>query len=136
MAEIDQLKRAIQRSSELAKSGEERKALKLLDDSLAEAIRNNRSRWVRILSRHAATLSDSIGDLELARHYFEQSLAIDPDDPAGLYGLADVLFRQGETERAKQYAARCYLLSEQRGQERDRALMAMIAERWPELRNG
>jgi len=136
MTHIDQLKNVIQRSSELSKRGDDRQALKLLDDSLLEAIREHRGRWVRILSRHAAVISESIGDLDLVRHYFEQALTVDPNDPVGLYGVADVLFRQGKTATAKQYAAKCYSVSKQRGQEQDRILLASIAERWPELGNG
>ncbi len=61
--EIDLLKSVINGSSELSKQGQNEKALRLLDDSIAEAIRTNRSMWIRVLSRHAAAISDSMGDL-------------------------------------------------------------------------
>jgi tetratricopeptide (TPR) repeat protein len=134
--EIDVLKSAINKSSELSKRGQGQKALELLDDSIAEAIRTNRSVWVRVLSRHAAAISDSIGDLRLVKHYADQSLAYGSDDPAALYSLADALFQEGQTDLAKQCALKSYELSMQQDTEQGRALIELIIKRWPEVREG
>ena len=42
------------------------------------------------------------------KQYYEKSLALNPESPRALSGLADVAEVQGELELAKQYAARCY----------------------------
>lgn len=134
MSEVDQLKSVVNESSELSRLGENQKALKLLDDSIAQAMRENRSRWVQVLSRHAAVISDQMGDLGLARNYREQCLACDPDDPLALYTLADVLSRQGHPDLAKDYAVKSYQLAANSEEEDDRALIELIAKRWPEIR--
>ena len=41
-------------------------------------------------------------------HYYTQCLALQPDNPRALEGMADAAKEQGEIELAKQYAARCY----------------------------
>jgi tetratricopeptide (TPR) repeat protein len=133
MNELDQLKRIIQRSHELSKSGRAEEALALLDYSLSQAIREKREMWIRLLSRHAAVISDLMGDLQRVRHYYQQSLASDPNDVAALYGLAEALHRHGETELAKQYAFKCYHAVQQGQDEAHRALVEMILAVWPDL---
>ncbi len=133
MTEIDRIKRVVQESNEYSRTGENAKALKLLDESIAEAIRENDGRRVRVLSRHAAVISDHSGDLALVRRYCEQSLAYSPDDAFVRYSLADALLRQGQAEEGKQYAISSYKLSVQQGSERARSLVELILKRWPEL---
>jgi Tfp pilus assembly protein PilF len=133
MSDIERLKRAIHDSNELWKLGEYKRALKLLDDSIAEAIKENRSSWIRTLSHHAAVIASSAGDLRLVKHYYEQSLAHNPENPRALYGLANVSLEQGETEQAKRYATKCYEAIRQSDDEIDRGLLELLAKQWPEL---
>lgn len=133
MAEPDPLRRAIRDSSELSKEGQKEKAIKVLDDSLAQAIRENRTSWVRVLCHHAAVIADSMNDLGLAQHYYELSLRYGPDNPTSLYGLASVLERLGQTELAKRYASQCYQVSLRGGTDIDRGRIELIARTWPEI---
>jgi tetratricopeptide (TPR) repeat protein len=134
MTDLDGLKSIIKQSSELSKLGQDEKALTLLDDSLIAATQENRTMWIRILAQHAAVISDSIGDVRRVRRYYEQSLAANPDNARALYGLAKALQREGDAERAKEYAVRCYhVLQQGRGSELDRALLELVVAGWPEL---
>ena len=72
-----------------------------LDDCIAKAKLEKRSIWVKVLSRHASVISDSMGDLALTRGYVEQVLAYEPEDAFALFKLADVLFGQGQADLAK-----------------------------------
>jgi hypothetical protein len=133
MAAIDRLKRVINQSSELSKQGNNAKALELLDDEIAHAIRESRGIWVCTLSRHASAIADQMGDLGLVRRYREQCLAHDPDSPLTLLSLAEVLDRQGEDALAKEYAVKSYQLSVRRDTELDRAVAESISKQWPEI---
>jgi hypothetical protein len=133
MAAIDRLKRVINKSSELSKQGNNSKALELLDDEIAHAVRESRGIWVCALSRHASAIADQTGDLGLVRRYREQCLAHDSDNPLTLLSLAEVLDRQGEHALAKEYAIKSYQLSVQRGTELDRAVVESISKQWPEI---
>ena len=133
MSDLEQLKRVIQQSSELSKLGQDEKALNLLDDSLGQAVRENRVMWIRILSHHAAVISDSMGDHSRIRRYYEQSLASNPDNPMALYGLAKALHRQGETELAKEYATKCFRSVQHSESQLDRGLVELIVATWPEF---
>jgi len=61
--------------------GEHGKALKLLDDSIAEAKRDHDISWIRTLCHHAALVSRFNENLTSAQHYYEESLASDPETP-------------------------------------------------------
>jgi tetratricopeptide (TPR) repeat protein len=108
MSDLERLKRIVQQGGDLSKLGQDEDALVLLDEAITEAVRNNQVMRVRILSHHAAVTSDSIGDRQRVRHYFEQSLASNPNNSRALFGLAKALHREGKTELAKQYADKCY----------------------------
>jgi len=108
MAAIDHLRRVIDQSSELSKQGNNPKALELLDDEIARAVRESRGIWTSTLSRHASAIADQMGDLGLVRRYRELCLAHDPDNPLTLLSLAEVLDRQGEDTLAKEYAVKSY----------------------------
>ena len=131
MPELDELIKITRESSVLWESGQPEKALKLLDDAIAEAIRAARSIWVRTLALHAAVLSESMGDLCLARRYREDCLSQDPNDPMALYGLARVLSRQGEADLAKSYAAKAYDVCARRRTELDQVILESIIKEWP-----
>ena len=134
MSDLDQLKGVIRQSTELSKLGHDEEALALVDDSLARAIRENRAMWIRVLSHQAAVISDSMGDQQRVRRYYEQSLTSSPDSPMALYGFAKVLHRLGETAQAKEHAAKCYRLIQGSDSELDSALLELVLSSWPELR--
>jgi tetratricopeptide (TPR) repeat protein len=133
MAEIDLLKRVINDSSELTKRGENQAALRLLDDAIEEAVRDNRSLWVCTLSRHASAIASEMGDLRLVRRYREQCLIRDPDNPLALFSVADILRRQGEEDLARRYAAKAYRFSVNSQTELDRALIESLLKAWPDV---
>ena len=133
MAKSDRLNRVINQSGELSKQGNNPKALQLLDDEIAHAVRENRGIWVCAPSRHASAIADQMGDLVLVRRYREQCLTHDPDNPLMLLSLAEVLNRQGEEALAKEYARKSYQLSVRRDTELDRAVVESISKHWPEI---
>ena len=133
MPDTERLKRIIHESGELSRMGENERALKLLDDSIAQAIQENNVAWVRTLCRHAAVVSHHAGELDLVRRYRERILSYSPDDTLSLYALADVSFRQGRPDEAKGYAANCYQICRRRGTEKDKALIEVLLKQWPEL---
>jgi tetratricopeptide (TPR) repeat protein len=133
MDELDRVTRAMRDSNDLWQQGEPRKALKLLDQSIAEAVQEEKTEWIQALCRHAALISDSLGDLALCQQYNEQALAYGPNNPMALYGLAKVLSMQGQTELAKQYALRCHEVVVRSANDAHRGILDLIAKRWPEI---
>ncbi|TAM84407.1 MAG: hypothetical protein EPN47_01670 [Acidobacteria bacterium] len=128
------MKQVIYESGELSKSGQHQKALALLDDLIARAAQENRATWIRILCRHAAVISDHAGEIELAKKYHGRVLAESPDDSMSLYSLADLSSREGNSDVAKGYAARCYEVCMRQGASEDRAVIELLLQRWPELK--
>jgi hypothetical protein len=53
-------------------------------------------------------ISTFLGNMELVKHCYQQSLSFSPENSRALIGLANVARKQGELELAKNYAARCY----------------------------
>jgi hypothetical protein len=133
MRELEKLRLAVNRSSELWKVGQQERALKLLDDAVAAAIGESNTSIIPALSHHAAVMANWAGDLPRVRHYYEQSLFYGPENPKALYGLARVLAEQGESELAKSYASRCYEAVLHSDDEMDRGLLDLIVKQWPEL---
>lgn len=131
--EMEHMTHAIQESTRLSQNGEPLKALELLDNSIAIAVRENWQRALQTISRHAAIIAESNGDLVRAKFYNEQTLAYAPENPMALYGMAKILSEQGEVELARQYAARCYEVSLRGGTEIDRARVELLGTRWPEF---
>jgi Tfp pilus assembly protein PilF len=91
-------------SLELAGNGEVTDAPSLLDDGIAQAKRDHDVRWVRRLCQHAAIVCRHAEELARAQSYYLESLAVDPENPATLYGLAIVTLDRGEADIARQYA--------------------------------
>jgi Tfp pilus assembly protein PilF len=118
----------------LLQQNEYQEALRLLDESIAQAIRERQIPWIRTLSHHAAVVSNFMRSLPLVKHYYEQSLAFDPEHPSALYGLAKVASEQGEPEIARQYAARCYKAIVQGDNEiTKQGLLELVVKNWPEV---
>ena len=136
IVDFDRLRSAVNSSIELTKSGEYRQALRLLDDAISEATRDGENRFVPTLCHHAAVICRSQRDLQTATHYYEQSLTCNPENPRALYGLAVVVFEEGQADRAKQYAARCYRsLLENDDYRFKTELLDLVLQLWPELAN-
>lgn len=131
--EMDHMTHAVQESTKLAQSGEPLKALELLDNSIAVAARENWNRALETISRHAAIIAESTGDLTRAKSYNEQTLARAPENPMALYEMAKILSEQGEIERARKYASRRYQVSVRGGTEIDRARVELLGKHWPEF---
>ena len=72
----------------------------------------------------------------MVRRYCEELLAYNPGDPMALYALADCLAQQGETSKAREYAAKCHQLALARGDELGRGLVELLEKRFPEIKPG
>ena len=129
----DELKQTINESSEMSKRGDNTLALRLLDSAIEQATTQEQHLSVRVLTRHASAIADSIGDLPAVRKYREQCLSHDPENPITLASLADVLQRQGETEMAKHYALHAYRIASERRTELDEALISSLQKTWPDI---
>lgn len=111
-----------------------RKALSLVDQSIARAVRENEPSWVRTLCHHAAIISKFLKNQQLVEHYYKQSLAFVSENPAALYGLAEVAQERGELETARQYAVRCYRAIIRSDDEiMKQGLLDLVIEHWPEV---
>src|SRR6267154_2286989 len=108
MVDLDKITGAIDDSLKLWQSGKHKDALRLLDNLIAVAIKEGANSYVATLSHHAAIIAGHKPDIPLVKHYYEQSLMYKPENPMALHGLAQVALKEGQTEKAKQYAKRCY----------------------------
>jgi len=134
MAEVNRFRYAMIGSVDLAQQGKDREALRLVDEAIAEAIREQQIPWIRTLCHHAAVISYHLRDQQLVKQYYEQSLASDPENPEALYGLAKLADEQGHHEIAKQYAARCHKAIVQGNDEiMKQGLLYLVVKRWPEV---
>jgi Tfp pilus assembly protein PilF len=126
-------KDAISKSAMLAQQDDNEGALRLLDSAIAMAISEHERQWVLTLSHHAAVISNFLGNLSRVKHYYQQSLAFNPENPRALSGLADVAKEEGELELAKEYAARCCkVLMEGDDFLRD-ARLETLFKKWPDV---
>jgi hypothetical protein len=129
------LQTTIPQVKELSSRGEQRSALKLLDDLMAESV-PERSLRIRHLAPLATATARSIGDLLLVKHYCELRLANDPDDVVALYGMADCLVQQGNPDEARPYIAKCYELTAAIGSGVSQDLIELLQRRFPEGKVG
>jgi tetratricopeptide (TPR) repeat protein len=126
-------RQAMQRSVELAKTGEIEQALGALDGALAQATQDNRGIWIKIICRHAAVLAHAIGDRRREIQYTEQALPYARDYRFAVYNFAQLLLIDGQVGRAERYATEAYELSVAEGTEADRDLAAAILKQWPNI---
>ena len=124
---------AISASTKLTQPDDNKEALRLLDDAIAMAISENENQWVLTLSHHAAVISRFFGNLSQVKHYYQQSLKFNPENPPALSGLADVAKEQGELELAKEYAARCYKALIEGDDFLKDARLETLLKKWPEV---
>jgi tetratricopeptide (TPR) repeat protein len=123
----------IRRVSKLVGRGKGKKALRLLDDYMAEPGQDRELR-MRFLGHFAVVMATKIGDLKTARRYCEELLAYSPGEPMSLYALADCLARQGETDEARRRAADCRKAALSRGDELGKGMVELVERRFPELK--
>jgi hypothetical protein len=130
MAEYHQYRDAITKSINLVEQNKS-EALKLLDEAIAEAIREQQISRICTLCHHAAILSRD--NLSLAQRYYEQSLTSNPENARALYGLATTALDQEKFEIARQYAARCHkaLQQSEEGVLKE-GYLKLIAKHWPD----
>ena len=122
----------MRRIARLVKSGKRRKALKLLDDFMAEPIEDRISR-IKNFAPHAYAIAFGMGDFPLAKKYCEQALAYDPNSLLSLYGMADLSNLQGDHEQAQKYAVQCYELAAVRTDPLGKGFVELIQKRFPDL---
>ena len=129
------LRHAINGSIELSRLGKQQEALRLLDDAIADAIRDGSgTASISALCHHAAILCRFADDFGLVKHYYEQSLVHNPDNPRALYGLAEVALKQGNADLARQYAKKSYDATVQGDDEiAKRGLLDLITKQWPDV---
>jgi hypothetical protein len=124
---------AMSSSARLAQQGDNEEALRLVDGAIAKAISENENRWVLTLSHHAAVISNFPGNWSQVKHYYEKSLAFNPENPAALYGLADAAREQGELDLAKLFAARCYKALIEGDDFLTKERLETLLKKWPEV---
>jgi tetratricopeptide (TPR) repeat protein len=124
---------AMSSSARLAQEGDNDGALRLLDGAIARAVSENENRWVLTLSHHAAVISNFLGNWSQVKHYYEKSLAFNPENPRALSGLAEFAKEQGELELAKQYAARCYKALIEGDDILKKERLETLLKKWPEV---
>jgi Tfp pilus assembly protein PilF len=104
----ERLHNALIGSLKLSGLGQYQEALRLMDEVIAEAIKEGDELTALVLIDHAALLNGVKRDRSLAKHYYEQFLTHSPESPRVLYELADAAMEDGQIEVAKQYAKRCH----------------------------
>jgi tetratricopeptide (TPR) repeat protein len=124
---------AMSSSARLVQQGDNEEALRLLDGAIGRATSENENRWVLTLSHHAAVISNFLGNWSQVKHYYEKSLAFNPENPVALSGLADVAKEQGELELAKEYAARCYKALIECDDFLKKERLETLLKKWPEV---
>jgi len=126
-------KDAVSSSTKLSQQGDNDEALRLLDGAITMASKENERQWVLTLSHHAAVISNFLGNLSRVKHYYQQSLAFNPENPRALSGLADVAKQEGELELASEYAARCYKALMEGDDFLKGARLEALLKKWPEV---
>ena|SRR5579862_2330828 len=130
----ERLHNALIDSLNLSGSGQHQEARRLMEDIIAEAIKEGDELTALVVIDHTAMLNSDGRDRSLAKHYYEQFLTSSPDSTRMLYESANAAMEDGQIEIAKQYAKRCHqavLRSDDKKIKRD--LLDLVLERWPEV---
>ena len=137
MVDNDIFRAAMRASVRLTQDNKYEEALRVLDEAIAETIRQNRISLTITMCHHAAVTCKFMENSERATAYYEQSLANSPENPVALYGLADIARSSGHDQLAKAYALRCYnaLLRDEDLITRE-GLLEMVTKGWPEVVRG
>jgi len=124
---------AMRQSLEFARKGQPEEALRVLDDSIAQANEEKRGMWVGTLCRHASVLVNAMGDIRREIQYAEQALPHADNERFALYNFAQLLLRGGDAARAERYAKKAHQLALAQGTEADGDLIAALRKQWPNL---
>ena len=118
---------------QLSKAGEHERALHVVDGA-SELLKEGETSSLITLCHHAAILTSFGSNPSQAKHYYEQSLAFDPENSRALYGLAKVALEEGEIETARRYAVRCHaaLLRDDDGVIK-KGLLELLGNHWPDV---
>jgi hypothetical protein len=135
VAADDVIRATISKVEELRRRGEQRSAMKVLDDLMAEQV-PDRSIRIRNFAPLATAIARSIGRFDLVEGYCRLRLADDPGDIMALYGMAECIVRQGDIDTAKMYATKCYELGLRRGDAHGKEFVDMLMKRFPEMKFG
>jgi tetratricopeptide (TPR) repeat protein len=108
MPESTKFRSAMNDSTKLLQQDKNDEALRIVDEAIAEAVRDGDNSRVCTLCHHAAIIAGFTENQDLAKHYYEQSLTSNPENAQALYGLARASRDQEQPEVAKKYAKRCY----------------------------
>ena len=136
LAEWERGREVFRQSTELLKSGKKEEARQLLDPAIAEAIQGNHRRWVWLVCRCAAAISQSMGDSQRQIHYEEQALPFATDYGFAAYNFAQLLLSYGQLARAEHYAAEAYRQSIAQTSDAERDLITAILRQWPNIAQG
>lgn len=130
---------AMLQSSRLWGKNQNSEALKILDEWIAKAERENEIDWVDTLCGQASMVAGSMDDLRLVKLYCEKVLSHKGESTftwaMAHYRLADTMFRHSEIDLAKQHAAKSYALVAHAPGDEDRGLLELLVKNWPEIIN-
>jgi hypothetical protein len=105
-------------------------ALTLLQANIAKAEQTSDATWLRL---HACLIARDMNNPSLVENYCDQILRYEPENVLAIYNLADAALLQGRADLSARYALRAYSLITQSSPEKDRVLMDLLTERWPEI---
>lgn len=130
----ERLHNALNGSLKLSRSGQLQEAYRLMDEVIAEAIKEGDNLSAILLIDQAALLNGVKRDLSLVKHYYEQILTYSPENPRAWYQLADIAMKDGQIDIARQYAKKCYQAILQGDDNKIRQdLLDLVLERCPEV---
>jgi hypothetical protein len=139
LLDISALGAAVLQSARLWGEDQNPEALKILDEWIARAERENEIAWVDILCGQASMIAGEMDNLRLIKQYCEKVLSHENETALtkamAHYRLANAMFRHGEVDLAKRHAARSYALVAHSNSDEDRGLLELLVKRWPEITN-
>jgi thioredoxin-like negative regulator of GroEL len=119
---------------QLSSAGEGERALEVVDGAIKELVKEGEASSVVTLCHHAAILAGFGSSPSRVKHYYQQSLAVDPENSRALYGLAKVALQQGEPDTARQYAIRCHAALQRNDDSViKRGLLELLGNHWPDV---
>lgn len=137
MLDTSALGAAMLQSARLWSEDQNPEALKILDDWITRAERENEVAWIDILCGQASMIAGEMNDLPLVKQYCEKVLSHENEtnltEAMAHYRLASAMFRHGEVDLAKQHAARSYALVAHATRGEERGLLELLAKCWPEI---
>jgi hypothetical protein len=125
------------KSARLWTKGRNLEALKILDEWIESAERENDITWADVLCGQASMIAGEMNDLRLIKQYCEKVLSHKNEtvliEAMAHYRMADAMFRHGEADIGKRHAARSYALVAQPATVEERDLLELLVKCWPEI---